>query len=115
VRLETKNASIHLDADTIAALKSKWRTKDVDAQLLAMHLWLLRNKARRPVNVWRFLDSWLAKAPAVIRPPMLVESWWSTPERVVNQGLALGIQARPGESLAALKDRISAALQRSAA
>lgn len=106
---------VELGAETIAALKCRYPTKDVERELAKMHLWTLSRKsdARRPKDVWAFVRNWLLRADSVVRPePPRVAAWWATPERTVNQGEAMGIRARPGESLEQLRDRISAAMGR---
>ncbi len=83
----------------------------MDAELCKMHLWLLRNPKGRPVRMWLFVDKWLNKAPAVKRPPPVVDAWWTTEQRTINQGRALGMEARPGETMAQFKDRVANALR----
>ena len=100
VILESKSGPINLSADTVKALQVRFPTRNVTDELLKAHLWLERYPKRRPVSIWRFLDNWHDKAPATVRPPTVVHAWWATPERTVQQGFALGLQARPGESLA---------------
>ena len=109
--LHTSIGAEELSTETIAALKSRFPTKGVEKELHAMHLWLLRYPKRRPCNVWRFVDNWLRKSPNVVRPPATTMfGWWTSDERTINQGHAVGIAARPGESMSQLRDRISAKL-----
>jgi hypothetical protein len=107
MELQGKAGPVELSTDTIAALKVRFPAKHVDSELLRAHLWLLRNTSSRPVNIWRFLDHWFAKAPDVIRPPAVVNAWWATDERTINQGAAIGIQARPGETMAQYRSRVA--------
>lgn len=107
MRLTGKDEELELSTDTIAALKRKYPTRDVDAELSKMHLWLLRYPKRRPANVWRFLDSWLKKAAETQRPPPVVNAWWTTDDRTINQGAALGLSPRAGETMANFRDRIA--------
>ena len=107
IRLWNEKGEVEIEDQTISALQAKWPSRDVSHQLLLAHLWLLRHPARRPANIWRFVDNWLKKAPAVKRPPVLVNAWWATDERTINQGAAVGIQPRPGESMASFKDRVA--------
>lgn len=72
-----------------------------------MHLWLLRYEKRRPANLWRFIDTWLKRAPETVRPPPVVNAWWTTDERTVNQGRAVGIEPRPGETMAEFRNRLA--------
>lgn len=109
--LQCKSGWIELSTDTVAALKRKFPSRDVDAELAKAHLWLLRYPKRRPVNVWRFLDSWLKKAPETHKPPPVVNAWWTTDERTVNQGAALGLSPRAGETMANFRDRIAAKMR----
>ena len=105
--LQTKAGLVELSTDTISALQSKWPSRDVPAELARMHLWLLRYPKRRPANVWRFVDAWLKKAPEVRRPPPVVNAWWTTDERTLNQGRAIGVEPRPGETMAEFKERLA--------
>lgn len=107
MELTTRDGAVELSTDTIAALKRKHPTRDVDAEIAKMHLWLLRYPKRRPVNVWLFVDNWLRRSPAVNRPPTVVNAWWTTDERTINQGAALGLQPRAGETMASFRDRIA--------
>lgn len=108
VVLAGKNNEVAFDPQMIAALQSKFRTRDVRGELLKARLWLLRYPARRPVNVWRFVDNWLKRADAVVAPPpVTVVAWWATDERTVQQGHALGLSARPGESMAQFRERVA--------
>jgi hypothetical protein len=114
IKLWTKTTEVEIDEQTIEALQSKWPSRDVQVELKRMHLWLLRYPVRRPATIWRFVDNWLKKAPAVIRPPTIVYAWWATDERTINQGAALGLEPRPGESMVQFKDRVGDKLKRSA-
>lgn len=108
MRLLTATGEMELSTEVVGALKLKWPTKAVDAELLKMHLWLLRYEKRRPKNVWLFVDNWLRKSPNVIRPaPTVMYAWWSSDDRTINQGAALGLSPRPGESMQAFRDRIA--------
>lgn len=109
-----KSECVAVSDDTIAALQIRHRAKNVRDELLKAHLWLLRNPRRRPSRMWVFVDNWLNKAPAVIRPVPVVIAWWSTDERTINQGEALGLTARPGESMSQYRDRIAKAMQAAA-
>ena len=100
--------------DLIAALQQRHKTKDVRSEVLKMHLYLTRYPKRRPVMIWRFVDNWLKRSPATVRPLTVVNAWWTTDERTINQGAALGVNARPGETMAQLRDRISKAMQAAA-
>lgn len=107
VVLTGRNGDLVFDPQMISALQSKWATRDVMAELLRARLWLLRYPARRPANLWRFVDNWLKKAPAVVRPQTVVNAWWTSDERTIQQGHALGLSARPGESMAQFRERLS--------
>jgi len=109
--LQAKAGEVDISPDTIKALRLRYRSVDVESELLKAHLWLLRYPKRRPVNLFRFIDNWLSKAPAVLKPDTVVTAWWSTEERTINQGAAIGLTARPGESMAAFKDRIANAMK----
>ena len=109
--LPCRSGDVDLSTDTIAALKRKYPTRDVDGEIAKMHLWLLRYPKRRPINVWLFVDNWLKRAPAVNRPPPVVNAWWTTDERTVNQGAALGLSPRAGETMANFRDRIAAKMR----
>jgi hypothetical protein len=108
--LFNRSGPVELSTDVISALKLRWRTRDVDAELLKMHLYLTRYPKRRPAMIWRFVDNWLRKADAFVRPQTIVAAWWATDERTINQGAALGLSPRPGESMAQFRDRINAKL-----
>lgn len=112
--LQGRDAEVDVDADHIAALKLKWKTRDVEGELLKARLWLTRYPKRRPANVWRFVDNWLARAPATVKPPTVVNAWWASDERTINQGAAIGLAARPGETMAQYRDRIAAKLKEAA-
>jgi len=86
----------------------------VEAELLKMNLWLTRYPKKRPVRMWVFIDRWLKNAPAVLMPPVLVEAWWSTDERTLNQGKAVGILPRPGEGMQDYRVRLTQAMRKSA-
>ena len=105
--LSGKNESVELSPETVTALQSKFPTRDVPAELAKMHLWLLRYPKRRPANIWRFVDTWLKRAPEVRKPPTVVNAWWTTEQRTLNQGAAIGIQPRPGETMAEFRDRVA--------
>lgn len=108
MELETASDKVELSTDDIAALKLKWPTKAVESELLKMRLWLRRYPARRPKMIWRFIDTWLKKSPNVVRPaPTVMYAWWSSDERTLNQGAALGLSPRPGETMAQFRDRIA--------
>lgn len=111
MELTGKDHVVELSTDTVVALKRKFPSRDVDGELAKAHLWLLRYPKRRPVNVWRFLDSWLKRAPETQRPPPVVNAWWTTDERTLNQGAALGIAPRAGETMANFRDRIAARMK----
>lgn len=111
MELHAKSGPIAIDDPVIRALQAKNPTKDVARELDAMALWLARHPGRRPVNIWRFIDNWLRKADAVIAPPPAqVAAYWATPERTVNQGKALELPSRPGESMEQYRQRIAARL-----
>lgn len=113
--LSTSTVDIELTDTVIAGLRSKFPTKNVDRELLAMNLWLTRYPKRRPVNIWRFVDHWLRKSPNVIRPaPTIMFGWWTSDERTINQGAAIGLTPRPGETMVQFRDRISEKLKMSA-
>lgn len=115
IQLPAKQGMVEIPDPVVRALQSKNPTKDVPRELDAMLLWLTRHEKRRPVNVWRFIDHWLAKAPAVRRPPeVTLHAWWTTDARTVQQGHAIGVEARPGESMAAFRDRIAARMAQGA-
>ena len=114
MRLHGRDGEVEVDADMVVALKSKWRTRNVEAELAKMHLYLVRYPTRRPKLIWRFVDNWLKKAPATVRPLTLVDAWWATDERTIQQGHALGLSARAGESMQQFRDRISAAVRAAA-
>lgn len=108
MRLSTATQDVEISADVVAALKVKFPTKAVEAELLKMHLWLLRYEKRRPKNIWRFMDTWLKESPNVVRPaPTVMFGWWTSDERTINQGAAVGISPRPGETMAQFRDRVS--------
>ncbi len=111
IPLTGKTETLTLDDTAIAALELRHKAKDVRSEMMAAHLWLLRHPKRRPVMLWRFIDAWLAKAPAVKRPPVVVTAWWATEERTINQGAAIGLTPRPGESLAMFRDRVGAKMR----
>ncbi len=47
--------------------------------------------------------------------PKLVQiAWWSSTQGIIDQGAKLGLQARPGESESAFKQRIVSHMQRAA-
>lgn len=106
--------NLEITPDVIAALQAKWKTRDVPEEILKMHLWLLRYPKRRPKRMWVFVDNWLKAAPAVKLPPTVVNSWWTTDERTINQGAAIGLAPRPGESMAQFKDRVADKMRKSA-
>jgi hypothetical protein len=108
MRLTGKDSELELSTDTVDALRRKWPTRDVANELAKMHLWLLRYPRRRPVNVWLFVENWLRRAPAVNRPPPVVNAWWTTDDRTINQGAAIGLSPRAGETMATFRDRIAA-------
>ncbi len=107
MELHGKVGPIDISEQTISALQVKFPTKSVEPELLKAGLWLLRNTSSRPANIWRFLDHWFAKAPDVVRPPPVMVAWWTTDDRTINQGAAVGCFARPGESMAAYRTRIA--------
>jgi hypothetical protein len=107
VTLMGKMGEVEIGAETIAALQVKWKTRDVSAELQKAHLWLLRYERRRPENVWRFVDNWLKKAPATIMPTTVVNAWWTTDERTLNQGEAIGVRPRPGETMPQYRARLA--------
>jgi len=113
--LPAKHGTIELTPEIIRAIKRKWPTKDVDGELEALALWLIRNPKSRPALIFRAVDNWMRKAPDFRRPQPTIEAWWSSEARTLNQGEAMipPIRPRPGENLASLRDRISAALGRS--
>ncbi len=111
--LESRSGPVDLSTDTMSALQIRFPSRDVPSELLKAHLWLLRYPARRPASIWRFIDNWLKKAPAVIRPATVVHAWWATDERTINQGAAVGISARPGESMSDFRNRVSLKLKAS--
>lgn len=105
--LSTARGAEEISETTISALQTKWPTKNVRSELDRAHLWLLRNAASRPANVWRFIDNWLRKCPDVRKPqPTIVEAWWTTEARTINYARSLGMEARPGESMEQFRDRI---------
>jgi hypothetical protein len=108
--LPCKSGDVELSAAYIAALRQAYPTKDIDTELARAHLWLVANPARRPVRWPAFLRNWLKRADDVIAPQPNVAGWWATEQRTMNQGAALGLAARPGESLAEYRGRISAKL-----
>lgn len=112
--LQSKGGEIELSTETVMALQARWITRDVENELLKMHLWLLQHPTRRPVRIWRFIDVWLERSPAVKRPTTVVNAWWATDERTINQGAAVGINPRPGETMAAFRDRLGEAMRKSA-
>lgn len=112
--LEAKGGAIELSTETIAALQLRWTTRDVASELAKMHLWLLRYPKRRPASIWRFVDNWLKAAPAVRKPSIVVNAWWSTEERTLNQGAAIGCNPRPGESMAQFRERLGDVMRKSA-
>lgn len=111
MELQGRQGPLQLTDDLIAALQKRYPTRAVKDELLKAHLWLTRYEKRRPINVWRFVDNWLERAPATVKPPTVVNAWWTTDERTINMGASLGLQARPGESMAAFRDRIAAAVK----
>jgi hypothetical protein len=113
--LVLKDSTLELDDVAIKALRQKFPTKAVDKELGQMYLWLTRYEKRRPSNGWRFIDTWLRKSPNVNRPPpVTVFGWWTSDERTVNQGAALGLSPRPGETMAQFRDRIHVKLSEAA-
>lgn len=46
--------------------------------------------------------------------PKQVNAWWTTEQGVLAKGRELGIQARPGEEMAAYKQRLVEAMRRAA-
>ena len=109
-----KDSQTEVTDDIVAALQHKWKTRNVASELLKMNLYLIRYPKRRPTMIWRFVDNWLKKAPATVRPLTVVNAWWVTDERTINQGAALGMSARPGETMQAFRDRIAAAMSKAA-
>ncbi len=114
MELQGRAKNLEITPDITQALQAKWKTRDVAAELLKMHLWLLRYPTRRPVRLWVFIDNWLKASPAVKLPPTVVNSWWTTDERTVNQGAAVGLAPRPGESMASFRDRVADKMRKSA-
>jgi hypothetical protein len=110
--LTLRTGPYELSPDAIAALQQKYPCKAVERELGLMLIWLLRNPGNRPKSFWRFCDHWMDKADDFVKPQPKVAAWWSTDERTINQGLALGLSARPGEPMAAFRDRISTAMGR---
>jgi len=110
-RLKTTGADIGIDDVLLAGLKRRYPTKDVEGELSTMALWLERYPKRRPVNGWRFVDNWLTRAPAVVKPPPVMHAWWTTDERTINQGAAVGLAPRAGETMATFRDRIAAKMR----
>jgi hypothetical protein len=67
IHLASARGAIPIEPETVDALALKWHITPMQMgdQLLRMHLWLLRNPARRPANVFLFIDKWMKKqAPA---------------------------------------------------
>lgn len=65
MNLSLRDSEYELSPDDIAGLRAKYPRADIERELALAHLWLQRNKSRRPANVWRFLDAWLRKASPV--------------------------------------------------
>ena len=61
MRLASADGDVEIEPDTVSALRLKYRGVDVETELAKMHLWLLSNKARRPRNLMRFVETWLGK------------------------------------------------------
>jgi hypothetical protein len=110
--LAGKHGPVELSADTIAALKLSYATKNIDLETARAALWLERNPSRRPVRMLRFLETWLKRSDSVIRPAPIVAAWWTTEARTVNFALGLSppMTPRAGESMGEFRDRISARL-----
>ncbi len=115
MNLESADGPVAIDSDTSSALQQRWATRDVPAELLKMHLWLLRYPKRRPQYLYRFIDNWLKRAPPVKAPPTLVvNAWWTTEERTLNQGAAVNCNPRPGESMQQFRERLGNHMKRQA-
>ena len=93
--LHSKMGPIELSADTIAALQTRYPTKDVARELQLAHLWLLEHERRRPKRIYAFLRNWLARSPDVRRPAPINSAWWTTPEATMRQGEAMGVAPVP--------------------
>lgn len=61
MQLLTKSGVLEVDEIAITALRNRYPAADLSREFPAMHLWLLKNPAKRPANGWRFIDNWLKK------------------------------------------------------
>lgn len=113
ITLRHKTGVLEINDETARALQVKWAKKNVAQELALMHLWLEQHESRRPANVWRFVDNWLKKAYDVRMVAPTVAAWWATDERTINQGAALGLSARPGESMQQYRSRIAEKMRQS--
>lgn len=117
MNLALRSGEHELSPDDIAGWQARYPLKDIHREFALMHLWLQRNKSRRPVQPYRFIDSWLKRADDLIVPKMrLVAGWWTTDERTINfaAGLNPPMAAKPGESFAEFRGRINARIGRAA-
>ncbi len=106
MNLTGKAETVEIDEVAMKALQLRYPAVAVHDELCKMHMWLIRYEKRRPVRIWVFIDKWLQRAPAVHRPQTVVQAWWATEERTINQGAAIGLTPRPGETMAAFRDRV---------
>jgi hypothetical protein len=62
----------------------------------------------------RFFAEKHYREPWTLQPPKERDTWWTNDDRTVRKGRELGIEARPGETMASFRDRIRASLQNAA-
>lgn len=61
--------AVEVDEVAMRGLELKYPGVRVADEMAKMHLWLLRHPAKRPANVWRFLDNWLKR----VKPPTVAQ------------------------------------------
>lgn len=111
VRIWGKSDYIDLEETTIQQLERAYPSIDIRTEVARAHVWTLGHEKRRPANVWRFLRAWFRRSPKTVKPLPITSSWWTSEARTIEQGVRVGIVARPGESMEQLHERISERLR----
>ncbi len=108
MKISTSTGEFEITETLIKAWRANWPAVDVELELARMHLWLMKNAARRPVRPIRFIETWFKRCKPKMVNLTVVDGKVSERE-LMMQGKAKGVHARPGETYAEFERRVRAA------
>lgn len=117
-----------LDPELVRSLVATYPAVNVRRELERMHLWTLKNPARRWSNPIRGIEAWLKKASKAaaqrkenekqqakrtekqylqgVKTSGVSTAWWASDEGTLQRGRQMSIYPRPGESMSDYRTRL---------